>query len=120
MLLLPNRDDSGSFSRDTIKTFFEVFFLHVTNHYDEQSDLHYIYLFIFDLSFVVILRLLDLVPVANSVPEVRSRASIKNAFLLLLPHLPRPQEIKIKEIYWWTKTQMTSHKTFITRKRREI
>jgi hypothetical protein len=80
MLLLLNSDNSSSFSRDTVMTFLEFFLLHLTNHYDEQSDLYYIYidiyLFISGLSFVVILRLLNLVPVANSVPEVRSCARI--------------------------------------------
>jgi hypothetical protein len=53
----------------------------------------FIYLFISDLYFVIILRLLDLVPVVNSVLEVRSCASVQNAFLLPLPtptsHAPR-------------------------------
>ena len=79
----------------------------------------FIYLFISDLSVVVILRVLDLVPVANSVPEVRSCSSIQNAFLLLLPRLPRPQEMKVRKFINERKHKLL-HTIFITRKRREI
>jgi hypothetical protein len=121
MLLLLNSDNSSSFSRDTVKTFLESFLQHITNHYEKHRDsvtsTVFIYLSISDFSFIVILRLLDLVPVANSVPEVRSCASIQNAFLLptSAPSPPRNYSQEMKE-----STIVFTHTTFIISKRREL
>jgi hypothetical protein len=109
----------GIFSRDTVKTFLEIFLQHITNHYDKHRDLYCIYLFVyFWFFFYRNLRLFDLVPAANSVPEVRSCASIQNAFLL--PLIASRATKKFKSGNERKHKCLHTHTTFITSKREEL
>jgi hypothetical protein len=89
MLWFPNSDDWSSFSGDTVKTFMEVFLQHTTNHYDEQSDMLFIYFLSFFCNNFKIIRL-------SPSGEFYSGSQVmhKRTF----PHFLCPQEIN-QELY---------------------